>query len=219
MPPVNRTKDASAKPSRQYMPAAQRREQILESARKVFAEKGLKGARTRELAQAAGINQATLFEHFSSKEELFSEAVVRPITALIDGARERARGYRTLRSLDERVLMSQKGIQELLHIMVDHYPLLVQVLFADPAMGEKLYREQVAPLIGTSAETMSEFIKETLDPSLIQLVGFGMFFAVAMESSLSGKSRDLADVSRQLIELMSFGCAGTAGPRTPGIDA
>ena len=75
--------------TRHYLPADERRQRILDSSREVFARNGLQGARTRDLAQAAGINQATLFAHFASKEDLFAAAVLQPLAALFDGIRER----------------------------------------------------------------------------------------------------------------------------------
>src|SRR3954447_12796200 len=52
--------------------AEQRRAAILGAARRVFAEKGLHGTTTRELAEAAGVSEALLFKHFPTKEALFS---------------------------------------------------------------------------------------------------------------------------------------------------
>jgi AcrR family transcriptional regulator len=57
------------------MKAPERRRQIVEKAAKVFAAHGLEGARTREIAQACGINEALLYKHFPSKKELFLEAM------------------------------------------------------------------------------------------------------------------------------------------------
>lgn len=51
------------------------REALLEAATKVFAEFGLRGATTRRIAQAAGVNEVTLFRHFKSKDELFQAAL------------------------------------------------------------------------------------------------------------------------------------------------
>lgn len=48
-----------------------RRDQILEKASEIFALYGLDGARTRYIADACGINEASLYTHFQSKEELF----------------------------------------------------------------------------------------------------------------------------------------------------
>lgn len=51
--------------------ARDRRQQILEVAFGLFARKGYDGATTREIAEEAGINEALLFRHFSSKENLY----------------------------------------------------------------------------------------------------------------------------------------------------
>lgn len=48
---------------------------LLDAATKLFAEVGMRGATTRRIAQAAGVNEVTLFRHFTSKEELFQAAL------------------------------------------------------------------------------------------------------------------------------------------------
>jgi AcrR family transcriptional regulator len=52
------------------MPAAQRREVILSAAEEVFAQRGYHGASLDEIAQAAGVSKALIYEHFASKREL-----------------------------------------------------------------------------------------------------------------------------------------------------
>lgn len=51
--------------------ASHRRQQILDVAWGLFARKGYQGATTREIAQQAGVNEALLFRHFPSKENLY----------------------------------------------------------------------------------------------------------------------------------------------------
>ena len=46
------------------------RTRILSAAREVFAEKGSRGTTTREVADRAGVNEATLFRHFGTKVAL-----------------------------------------------------------------------------------------------------------------------------------------------------
>jgi len=46
------------------------RERILAAAREVIGRKGKRGATTREIADVAGVNEATLFRHFGTKEAL-----------------------------------------------------------------------------------------------------------------------------------------------------
>ncbi|HSA54404.1 MAG TPA: helix-turn-helix domain-containing protein [Gemmatimonadaceae bacterium] len=50
------------------------RQQILEAAFRVFAEFGFRGATTRRIADAAGVNEVTLFRRFKSKTALINEA-------------------------------------------------------------------------------------------------------------------------------------------------
>lgn len=49
----------------------ERRTAIVRAVRRVFADKGLDGATTRELADAAGVSEALLFKHFPTKSALF----------------------------------------------------------------------------------------------------------------------------------------------------
>lgn len=48
---------------------------ILDAAARVYAEFGFRGATTRRIATAAGVNEVTLFRAFGSKEALIEEAL------------------------------------------------------------------------------------------------------------------------------------------------
>ena len=52
------------------LPAEQRREQLLDSARKLFSEKGYRGTSTEEIAANAGLTKGALYFHFKSKEDI-----------------------------------------------------------------------------------------------------------------------------------------------------
>jgi AcrR family transcriptional regulator len=47
-----------------------RREQILEAATRVFAEKGFRRATTREVAREAGVSEGTIYNYFEDKDDL-----------------------------------------------------------------------------------------------------------------------------------------------------
>ncbi len=53
------------------------RDLLLDAAARVYAESGYRGATTRRIAEAAGVNEITLFRHFGSKETLLTEAIAR----------------------------------------------------------------------------------------------------------------------------------------------
>ena len=51
--------------------ADQTRARILDAAVREFSENGLAGARTEQIAEAAGVNKALLYYYFKSKEALY----------------------------------------------------------------------------------------------------------------------------------------------------
>ena len=55
--------------------ADQTRTRILEAAVREFSEKGLAGARTEQIAEAAGVNKALLYYYFAGKEALYAAAL------------------------------------------------------------------------------------------------------------------------------------------------
>jgi len=52
-----------------------RRQQIIDTAIRVFAHHGFRGTTTKSIAAAAGVSEATLYNHFRTKEELY-EAIL-----------------------------------------------------------------------------------------------------------------------------------------------
>src|SRR5215210_1575315 len=60
-----------------------RREQILEAATRVFAEKGFRRATTREVAREAGVSEGTIYNYFEDKDAL--------LMAILDGLNETER--------------------------------------------------------------------------------------------------------------------------------
>lgn len=57
---------------RRVQHAAERRQCILEAAASVFARKGFEKATTREIAEAAGVSEGTIYNYFASKQQLLA---------------------------------------------------------------------------------------------------------------------------------------------------
>jgi len=57
------------------MAAGDRRNQLLEMALEAFSHRGFEGTTTKEIAAAAGVNEAVIFRHFPTKQALY-EAVL-----------------------------------------------------------------------------------------------------------------------------------------------
>lgn len=61
-----------------------RPEEILDSALKLFTEKGFSSTRMADVAKAAGISKGTLYLYFDSKDAIFRDVVQQRITPQID---------------------------------------------------------------------------------------------------------------------------------------
>ncbi len=64
------------------MTASQRREQLLDVSRKLFAEKGFDGTSVEEIAARAQVSKPVVYEHFGGKEGIYAVVVDRETTAL-----------------------------------------------------------------------------------------------------------------------------------------
>lgn len=61
-----------------------RREQILNAALKVFANRGFIGAKTNLIAKEAGLSEGLLYKYFKSKDEIFVSLIQIAVSASMD---------------------------------------------------------------------------------------------------------------------------------------
>jgi AcrR family transcriptional regulator len=64
--------------------AAPPREQILHAAAQLFVRKGFAATSTREIAEEVGIRQASLYYHFTGKDEILAELLERSVRPTVD---------------------------------------------------------------------------------------------------------------------------------------
>src|SRR5438132_230219 len=74
--------------------AEERREEILDAALAEFAERGLHGASTEEIAKRAGISQPYIFRLFGSKKDLYKASVARCFRETLETFQRAAEGKR-----------------------------------------------------------------------------------------------------------------------------
>ena len=77
-----------------------RREEILDAAFAEFAEKGLHGASTDDIARRAGISQPYVFRLFGTKRELYKAVVTRCFRQTLELMQQAAEGKRGKEALD-----------------------------------------------------------------------------------------------------------------------
>ena len=66
------------------MTGKERREQLLDIGRSLFAQKGFDATSVEEIAQKAGVSKPVVYEHFGGKEGLYAVVVDREMRALLD---------------------------------------------------------------------------------------------------------------------------------------
>ncbi|GAA4779959.1 TetR/AcrR family transcriptional regulator [Citricoccus nitrophenolicus] len=66
---------------------AHRRAALMESAARLFAERGFAAVSTADLGEAVGMSGPALYKHFSSKDALLAEILVDASERLLDGCR------------------------------------------------------------------------------------------------------------------------------------
>jgi AcrR family transcriptional regulator len=80
--------------------AAARRDDVLDAAMVEFAERGLEGASTEDIARRAGISQPYLFRLFGTKKELFKASVARCFREMLELFQQAAEGKRGKEALE-----------------------------------------------------------------------------------------------------------------------
>lgn len=75
---------AGRRARRVRMTGAERREQLLDIGRTVFAEKGFEATSVEEIAAKAGVSKPVVYEHFGGKEGLYAVVVDREMRQLLD---------------------------------------------------------------------------------------------------------------------------------------
>ncbi|MBW8820215.1 MAG: TetR/AcrR family transcriptional regulator [Streptomyces sp.] len=75
---------SAKKPARSRMTAAERREQLIDIARTLFAERGFDGASVEEIAARAEVSKPVVYEHFGGKEGVYAVVVDREVRQLLE---------------------------------------------------------------------------------------------------------------------------------------
>lgn len=203
-----RVTEGAVSAGRGRRPATVRREELIQLARQAFIADGFGGASMRQIATAAGVNQALLYQHFASKEELFEVAVIEPlggvVAALLDEG-DLIPGA----EVEDKAAHVERGIEALLRAMNEVAPLLATLFFSGQDRGRQLYQERVQPMIAAVAEAATADLGDWGDPDrdltvLVPAV-FSMCFGLAMEAQFRGTTVDVDVVAPQVSRFVLHG--------------
>jgi AcrR family transcriptional regulator len=118
---------SGARPQRARMSSAERREQLIDVARSLFAERGFEGSAIEEIASRAGVSKPIVYEHFGGKEGLYAVVVDREVRQLLSMMRSALTGD------DPRTLLEQAAIALLDYI--EHSSDGFRILVRDSPVG------------------------------------------------------------------------------------
>jgi AcrR family transcriptional regulator len=140
-------KEVADAPRGRRLTAEARKRSILKAARRAFTETGdMNGTTIRHIAERGGISEGVIYRHFESKDQLFYEAVVEPLHDAVDALVAASEVIDRDQPLTpERQLESLEGLyRQLISTLTEVLPLLGLVLFGDPKVAQRFYRDNFA---------------------------------------------------------------------------
>jgi AcrR family transcriptional regulator len=198
-------KDASPVPTR--LPAARRRRQLLDVALRVFAERGFHDASMNDIAIAAGVTKPVLYQHFTSKRELFAELlsdVGRDLQEKITKAVTAAEGPREMVELGFAAYFNY----------VNRHRNAFQLFYGGSMARDEEFAEVINQTETAVAGLVAGLIEiEGLSPSQRQVLGHGIVGMIEGASIHWLKSNSDADPDTLAHQLADLAWRGLRGVR------
>ncbi|MEW2631719.1 TetR/AcrR family transcriptional regulator [Streptomyces sp. NPDC048389] len=187
------------------MTGAERREQLLDIGRALFAEKGFEGTSVEEIAAKAGVSKPVVYEHFGGKEGLYAVVVDREMRQLLDmvtGA---------LTAGHPRELLEQAAFALLDYIETDTDGFRILVRDSPVAQSTGTFASLISD-IATQVEDIlgMEFKNRGFDPGLAPLYAQALVGMVALTGQwwLDARRPPKAEVAAHLVNLAWHGLDG-----------
>jgi AcrR family transcriptional regulator len=156
-------------------PETETRDRILKSALKLFARKGYDGTTTRELAEAAGVAEGTLFRHFTNKKAILAKVAtdgwIEILTDLLTELSEMGSYKAVAQVMKRRMLHLQENAD------------LMRVCFMEVQFHEDLRDQIQTEVVEKMTDVGEAFFQTAMDqgvyrkmnPRLVARVFLGMF--------------------------------------------
>ena len=187
------------------MTGGARREQILQSAVSLFSRRGFNGTTTKEIARGAGVSEAMVFRHFSTKSELY-DAILGD-KAYHDGIRFPWEENPVLRQAiinkDDYSVFFNLALNALTKQQADEnfMRLLFYSALEEHELADRFFNEFVARLyefIGDYVKTrQQDGAMREINPRLVVRAFLGMLIHHSLNNILWDKRRRLLDITNE----------------------
>src|ERR1700730_4709747 len=155
------------RPASTRLPAPRRRRQLLDVALGVFADRGFHRTSMEDVADAAGVTKPVLYQHFSSKRELYLE--------LLDDV-----GSRLVDAVTHAVAASAGPRQQVEAGVAAYFRFVAlqshsfRLLFGSGARGDEDFADAVRRIEDRMATAIANLIETDLEPEHREMVGYGI---------------------------------------------
>jgi AcrR family transcriptional regulator len=174
---------------------------ILDAGETLFAERGFEGTSLRAIADAAGIREPSLYNHFASKRALFAAVLDRALTPMDEAMAAAPR---------DRQPHDPAGLAAVMTDLLLQHPKMAaffqQALQGDPnSVGTRLSQAWLDRLLSRGLETLSALVPADADRAELAIeviatfnLTTGYFLAQRALDALGGGSiSDPANIARQ----------------------
>ncbi|MEV1133685.1 TetR/AcrR family transcriptional regulator [Rhodococcus coprophilus] len=197
------------------MTGTQRREQLIEIGRALFAERGYEGASIEEIAQRAQVSKPVVYEHFGGKEGLYAVVVDREMTILMSMVTESLTRNRSRVRVERAALALLTYIEERtegFRILVRDSPVAAEEGTYSSLLNEAM--RQVGQLLA------GDFSRRGLNPELAPLYAQALVGMVATTATwwLDERTPSKEVVAAHLVNLCWNGLTRLEADPTLGND-
>lgn len=189
----------SPRPVRQRVPAAERRDALIDAACEEFAHTGLHGTPVDRIARRVGVAQPYVFSLFPTKRDLFIAAVERcfdRVREIFEGA---AAEFDPATAEPEQTVLKAIGDSYVQLLGADRLVLMLQ-LQAYAACDDEVIRTHVHAAYSSLRQRIMD-LSGTDPATLDEFLAFGMYLSV--QAALSPE--DLPDIVARRREALSSG--------------
>jgi AcrR family transcriptional regulator len=186
------------------MTGQERRQQLLEIGRRLFAERGFEGTSIEEIAAQAGVSKPVVYEHFGGKEGLYAVVVDREVERLTTITMTLLDGKQSRPKFEAAAVTLLRYIED----NADGFRILVRD--SSPGATTGTYGTLLSDIAGQVEYIMADFLKSRgRDPKLAPMYSQMLVGMVAFTGQwwLDARKPKLEQVATNLIDLAWNGLA------------